>query len=163
MNIAKFLGAHFSQNTSGRLRLSFQTPNYGRRWELSPRSYAAPSQWCKSEINLLLVMSPLPINKYKPVMLRVAQGLIWIKVFMNGPSKICGRQPLKHLNWYDMSKKTTSIQIFSRLSSTNFTWSILEYLDPCIFQKSKYLPYDAEYLTDVIFADYSIHIHNILK
>ena len=22
------------------------------------------------------------------------------KVFMNGPSKICGRQPFKHLKWY---------------------------------------------------------------
>ena len=31
----------------------------------------------------------------------------WIKVFKNGPSKICGRQSLK-----------------------NFTWSIVEYLDP---------------------------------
>ena len=32
---------------------------------------------------------------------------IWVKVFKNGPSKICGRQTLK-----------------------NFTWPILEYLDP---------------------------------
>ena len=31
----------------------------------------------------------------------------WVKVFKSGLSKICGRQPLK-----------------------NFTWSILEYLDP---------------------------------
>ena len=30
----------------------------------------------------------------------------WDKVFKNGPSKICGKQPLR-----------------------NFTWSILEYLD----------------------------------
>ena len=33
--------------------------------------------------------------------------IIWVKVFKNRPSKICGWQPLK-----------------------NFTWSILEYLDP---------------------------------
>ena len=32
---------------------------------------------------------------------------IWVKVFKNAPSKVCGRQPLK-----------------------NFTQSILEYLDP---------------------------------
>ena len=25
---------------------------------------------------------------------------IWIKVFKNGPSKICRRQPLKNLKWY---------------------------------------------------------------
>ena len=35
--------------------------------------------------------------------------IIWNKVFMNGPSKICGTQPLK-----------------------NFIWSILEYFIPCI-------------------------------
>ena len=33
-----------------------------------------------------------------------------VKVFMNGPSTICGRQPLK-----------------------TFTWTILEHLDPCIW------------------------------
>ena len=42
------------------------------------------------------------------------------KVFKNGPSKICGRQPLKKI----------SLQIFKRLSSTNFTWSVLEYFFP---------------------------------
>ena len=48
---------------------------------------------------------------------------MWFQVFKNGPSKICGRQPLKILKW------TISLQIFQRLSSTNFTLSILEYLD----------------------------------
>ena len=37
---------------------------------------------------------------------------ICVKVFKNGPSKICGRQPFK-----------------------NVTWSILEYLDPYIIGK----------------------------
>ena len=37
---------------------------------------------------------------------------IWDKVFKNGPSKICGRQPLK-----------------------NFTWSILEYFVPYVTVK----------------------------
>ena len=43
-------------------------------------------------------------------------GLIkykWIKVFRNGPSKICGRQLLK-----------------------NFVWSIFEYLDANMAEKS---------------------------
>ena len=31
---------------------------------------------------------------------------IWVQVFKNGPSKICGRQPLKNL------KQTISLQIF---------------------------------------------------
>ena len=43
--------------------------------------------------------------------------IICVKVFKNGPSKICGRHPLK-----------------------NFTLSILEYLDPYISQKISFLP-----------------------
>ena len=50
----------------------------------------------------------------------------WTKVFKNGPGEICGRQPLKNLKGYALLKQTISIQIFERLSSTNFTWSILE-------------------------------------
>ena len=41
-------------------------------------------------------------------------GNIWDKLFKNGPSKICGRQPLK-----------------------SFTWSILEYIVPFISQLLK--------------------------
>ena len=26
---------------------------------------------------------------------------VWVKVFKNEPSKICGRQPLKNMKWYD--------------------------------------------------------------
>ena len=54
----------------------------------------------------------------------------WDKVFKNGPSKICGRQPLENLKWYDLLKQTISLQRFWRLSSTNFTWSILEHFFP---------------------------------
>ena len=38
------------------------------------------------------------------------QKRIWVKVFKNGPSKICGRQPL--LKEYDLPKQTISLQIF---------------------------------------------------
>ena len=58
------------------------------------------------------------------------------KVFKNGPSKICGRQPSKNLNWYDLLRQTISLQIFERFSSTNFTSSILEYLDSFIIIKN---------------------------
>ena len=54
----------------------------------------------------------------------------WVRVFRNGPSKISGRQPFKNLKWYGLPRQTISLQMFKRLSSTNFTWSILEYLDP---------------------------------
>ena len=43
---------------------------------------------------------------------------IWDKVFKNGPSKICRRQPLKNLKGYGLP---------------NFTWSILEYFYICIY------------------------------
>ena len=46
---------------------------------------------------------------------------IWDKLFKNGPIKICGRQPLKNLKEYGL----LTLQIFQRLCSTNFTWSIL--------------------------------------
>ena len=45
----------------------------------------------------------IPLTLNVPIILR----LNWVKVFKNGPSKICERQPLK-----------------------NFTYSILKYLDP---------------------------------
>ena len=31
---------------------------------------------------------------------------IWVKVFKNGLSKICGRQPLKNLKCYDLPRQT---------------------------------------------------------
>ena len=55
-------------------------------------------------------------------------NIIWNKVFKNGPSEICERQPLKNLKGYGLP----IFQIFKRLSSTNFTWSILEYFVPSL-------------------------------
>ena len=37
--------------------------------------------------------------------------IIWDKVFKTGPSKICGRQPLKKLKGYGLLQ-TISLQIF---------------------------------------------------
>ena len=36
----------------------------------------------------------------------------WDKVFKNGPSEICGRQPLKNLKGYDLLRQTVPPQIF---------------------------------------------------
>ena len=47
---------------------------------------------------------------------------VW--VFKNRPSKICGRQPSKNLKYCGLHRP--------RLSFTNLTWSIFEYLDPYI-------------------------------
>ena len=54
---------------------------------------------------------------------------IWVKAFKNGPSKICGRQPLKNVKWYGLP---------GRLSSTNFTWSVLEYLTHTMASNATY-------------------------
>ena len=34
------------------------------------------------------------------------------KVFKNGPSKTCGRQPLKNLKWYGLPKADISLSNF---------------------------------------------------
>ena len=39
---------------------------------------------------------------------------IWDKVFKNGPSKICGRQPLKNLKEYDLLSRPYSFKFFIR-------------------------------------------------
>ena len=62
---------------------------------------------------------------------------IWVKLFKNGSSKIFGRQSLKNLKWYGLPRQNISLQIFWRLSFTNFTWSILEYLDPYVLTCKK--------------------------
>ena len=37
---------------------------------------------------------------------------VWVEIFMNGPSKICGRQPLKNTKQRGLLRLTTSLQIF---------------------------------------------------
>ena len=64
--------------------------------------------------------------------------IIWVKVFKNGPSKTCGRQPLKNMKRCGLLRQTISLQIFQRLSSANFAWSILEYFYPYVRYRGKY-------------------------
>ena len=61
----------------------------------------------------------------KSWLLDVWQGSKCDKVFKNGQSEICGRQPLKNLKWYGLLKR-------KRLSLTHFTWSILDFFIPNI-------------------------------
>ena len=62
------------------------------------------------------------------------------KVFKYGPSKICGRQPLKNLRWYGLVRQTISLQIFERLSSTNLLGPFLNTLTHI------HLPFKSTYL-----------------
>ena len=51
-------------------------------------------------INILKLL-PRKQGKFEQKTLKIASNnYIWVKVFKDGPSKICGRQPLKILNWY---------------------------------------------------------------
>ena len=34
----------------------------------------------------------------------------WVKVFKNGPSKICAKQPLENLKWYGLPKQSTFLK-----------------------------------------------------
>ena len=43
---------------------------------------------------------------------RTQGKMTWGKLFKSGPSKIYGRQPLKHLKGYGLLKQTISLQIF---------------------------------------------------
>ena len=46
--------------------------------------------------------------------MRLFLNTIWVKVFKNGPNKICGRQPLKNLKWHGLlfkSKKLITLKI----------------------------------------------------
>ena len=47
---------------------------------------------------------PLHCNFIIPILLR-----IWEKEFKNGPSKICGRQPLKNLKGYGLLKSNATV------------------------------------------------------
>ena len=39
-------------------------------------------------------------------------GNKWDKVFKNGPSKICERQPLKNMMWYGLLRQTILLPFF---------------------------------------------------
>ena len=59
----------------------------------------------------------------------------WGKVFKNGPSTFCGKQPLKNWKGYGLLKQKDmvclsrpyTLDFFQRMSFLIFTWSILEY------------------------------------
>ena len=63
---------------------------------------------------------------------------IWNKVFKNGPSNICGRQHLKNLKGFGLLQ-SIYLQMFQRLSCTNFNGSILEYFVPFLLVLSVFL------------------------
>ena len=67
------------------------------------------------------------------------EQVTWVKVFKNGPSKICERQPLKQFKWYGLRKQpgslkwTSSGKLFTQFYFFNITqftikkWELLGY------------------------------------
>ena len=51
-------------------------------------------------------------RKYFPEIFNLIFTYIWDKLFKNGRSKICGRQPLKNSKGHGLIKQTVSLQIF---------------------------------------------------
>ena len=47
---------------------------------------------------------------------------IWDKVFKNGPSKICGRQPLKNLKEYGLLSLSTIFPAFTAFTAFVAEW-----------------------------------------
>ena len=81
VNFAKFLRIPFSKNTSGRRLL--------RLFQISKRVYPNPCQRSRMQR-----FTKIANNKK---LIHFKYGKIWDKLFKNGPSKICERQPLKNL------------------------------------------------------------------
>ena len=49
---------------------------------------------------LVIITNELDIFQNKSFFITIFSEHIWDKLFKNGPSKICGRQPLKNLKGY---------------------------------------------------------------
>ena len=58
---------------------------------------------------------------YKAYCVLVRCRNIWDKVFNNGPSKICGREPLKNLKGYGLLKATATTTSTLYIRSTGVT------------------------------------------
>ena len=51
-------------------------------------------------------MKMFPYLEYSNTSTKISPTNLRDKVFKNGPSEICGRQPLKNLKWYGLLKQT---------------------------------------------------------
>ena len=62
-------------------------------------------------------------NRFKNFQSGYLIQYIWIIVFKNEPSKICGRQPLKNLKWYGLLGRISPLSVLKLLF-----WKWLEIL-----------------------------------
>ena len=96
-------------------------PNPGQSEQIKLNFYFHTSFWFYEGLSEMI--GSLRVNTEQVRSPVVPTGKIWGEVFKNGPSKNL---------WKTAFKKSEVI----RLSSTNFTWSILEYFVPYVFKVS---------------------------
>ena len=92
-------------------------------WHVTITRWCGGHQYCTASFNRLRTevlhwLKSCPgCAKVLPMMRTSCNhpGRKWVKVFKNGPSKICRRQPLKNLKWYGLFRQTISLQFFQTL------------------------------------------------
>ena len=77
---------------------------------------------------------------------------IWVKVFKNGLSKICGRQPLQNLKWYDNTKRDISVSKSSAADLEMLQNNGLKFLDNSLiaYLKINSLRYKIFHLREIL-------------
>ena len=123
------------------------------RWKHSQKTTSRSLFWClhcELRAYFMQYSGSTQKEKNRKALKHVIILIIWIKVFKNGSSKICGRQPLKNLKWYGLLRV--------RPPTTNFTWPILEYLDPYVVSWD-YISFCASLTTTPIYY-WHFDIHN---
>ena len=79
-----------------------------------------------------------------------------VKVFKNGPSKICERQPLKNWKWYGRTKGGSMSTVMDRLEFQYFL-CIINFLPFLSFRYGKYVMIGLEALTTCFVQTYITH------
>ena len=70
-------------------------------WEVKLKEKGPKHFDCQRGMQEVLIIGDLlEISVILSMKFKKRNSFIWVKVFKNGPSKTCGRQPLKNLNWY---------------------------------------------------------------
>ena len=105
-------------------------------WKVLTKNWKVLTKPCfllqRHAIPYHIEMSPLTNDQGKiSINPNTTKSSIWVEVFKNGPSKICGRQALKKLKWYgllihiiitcsDISLSKNSKYLFFRLPKIIF-------------------------------------------
>ena len=96
------------------LQFLFPSLNFNHNTVRLKRTMRLPASvdydmWCLSEAYMRLFQtSMMELFRQNSLSLTIfpKSSIIWGKVFKNGPSEICGKQPLKNMKWYGLLRLT---------------------------------------------------------